>query len=69
MGIRTAWKVLFEPEPAKNFYTEFDKIEDLYSRKLTNEELITELLAIRKHCNLKEIQVIQQAASQLGWWG
>ena len=38
-------------------------------KRLTDEELISELLAIRRNCSLKEIKVIQQAARRLGWWG
>ncbi len=67
MGLRKACKVLFEPEPEQNFFTRYDKIEIFQDNNFTDSELVTELLAIRRHCNFKEIDVIQQAAKRLGW--
>lgn len=64
MGIRTAWKALFEPE---DYY--FSPKGYQMDYPYTDEELISELLQIRKRCNIKEIDIIQQAAKKLGWWG
>lgn len=69
MGIRTAWKALFEPQPINVQFSKYDTVKDLYGKELSNEELISELLKIRRFCDLREIQVIQQAARKLGWWG